>query len=259
MRDTKPGKRDATSGAVAIPARCELSEELLVALSAARDQMGEGDQSVSYVGAVVDAKKLRRLLRAAGARPQTGQFRDFRNDLEAALTQYVTDIGSGPFKVVPSKLIAELDEIERAAAHLLDLLVASREAEDLMVRAIRPGLFPANPPFVGPYAPPAFQELALHIRDVAHSAKGLDFDAIPYARAGRDRQAMNRLIAGLIIAWDDRFDDAATFTGGENPSAFVALAQACLVQVGAKTQSSDALAKTCSRIAKKVRTGVAAG
>jgi hypothetical protein len=259
MRDTKPGKRDATSGAVAIPARCELSEELLVALSAARDQMGERDQSVSYVGAVVDAKKLRRLLRAAGARPQTGQFRDFRNDLEAALTQYVTDIGSGSFKVVPSKLIAELDEIERAAAHLLDLLVASRGAEDLMVRAIRPGLFPANPPFAGPSARPEFQELALQLRDAAHTAKGLNFDAIPYVRTGRDRRAVNSLIEALIVTWDKCFAEPAMFTGGKTPSGFVALTAACLERVGVKSQSSEALAKSCARIAKKVRSGVAAG
>jgi hypothetical protein len=258
MRDTKPAKRDATSGVVAVQAQCELSEELLAALSAARDQIGERDQSVSYVGAVVDAKKLRRLLRAAGARPQTGQFRVFRRDLEAALIGYVTDIGNGPFKVVPSKLIADLDEIERTAAHLLDLLVASREAEDLMVRAIRPGLFPANPPFAGPAARPEFQELALQLRDAARAAKGLNFDAILYVRAGRDRQALNRLIAGLITAWDGCFDDAATFTGGEHPSAFVTLAQECLVQVGVRSQSRDALAKTCSRIAKKIRDGVAA-
>jgi hypothetical protein len=259
MRKSKSPKRDAELGTAAVRAQCALSKERLAELHAARDQLGERHPSASYDAAVVDAKKLRQLLRAAGQRPRPGQFPAFRSALESTLTQYVTDIGNGPFKVVPSKLIAELDEIERTAAHLLDLLVASREAEDLMVRAIRPGLFPANPPFAGPAARPEFQELALQLRDAARAAKGLNFDAIPYVRAGRDRQALNRLIAALIASWDGCFNEPATFTGGEHPSAFVALAQACLVQVGARTQSSDSLARTCSRIAKKIRSGVAAG
>lgn len=200
---------------------------------------------------MIGAKAMRALLQA-GQRPRRGHVHAFRDTVERALTGFITDTGNVRIKVVPSQLKTALSKIEQAADHLATLLAKHREAQDAMIRALRPHAFTKDPPFIGPSAAPEFELRALEIMDAAQKAKASNLAALPYVRAGRDRQAVNELIAALIVAWNEHFEERATFHGGKRSSAFVAFAQACCARVGARTQSSEALAKTCSRLEKKI-------
>ncbi len=233
--------------------RCMEPDSCIDALNKVKARLGKLPPPAPCGDAVIDAKRLRSLLRIAGKRPRQGQIHAFRDAVEIALTQYVTDIGNERNQIKPGALLADLGKIETAARQLADLLTNSREAEDAMVRAVRPWQFAPAPLHVGPFAGLVFEAVALKASNAARAARQLDFGAIPYVRVGRGRHAVNGLIKALIIAWDACFEVPATFLGGETRSAFVALTQACLAQIGAPMQSSEALAKTCTRIAKTVR------
>ena len=227
---------------------CEISDGDATAFGKAREGVTTERTKVSYEAARIDAKKLRSLLRSEGKQPIRGKLKAFRGGVEAALTQYITDVANSAITILPSDLRADLDTVEKAAARLAQLL-SKREVEDAKVRAVFPQRFADAPLFLGPIAPAIFQKKALEIFEAARSAKAGAHEPKPYVRGGRDKTAVNRLLLALISTWNECLSEKATF-GRENASPFIQFAEACLVLVNAKPHSTASLAKQCERLAE---------
>jgi hypothetical protein len=234
------------------------SRELVAAhlrvLNDARQKFGGAGTELPYWAARIDGQRLKSLFKIAGCQPQLGHLLGFRNDVEMALTQYVTDNANAPFKLLPSQLTEKLKAIERAALDLSALLAGSPEAQDAMVRVHRPESFPKSALFAGATAPPDFTTMALDVSEAARVAQHCDQGKLPYVRFGRDQVVLKRLLAALIEAWDSHFTKPATFNGVGKLSPFVKFIVACLAQIGVTSKSAEALAKSCARIAAQVRT-----
>lgn len=237
----------------------ELPRDADVAVDGACAQRPAQASIVSYEAAQIKGKTLKVLLSAAGQKPRNGELLRFRSRIEAALTQYITDVANTRSVLKPHELMADLAKIKEAAEHLAEVLTTRKHAQDAMVRVQRPQMFQVGPMCIGPYAPPEFAARALEIAAAASAVAPLSHAEFPYVRGRRDRTARNQLIAALIVAWDDCFSERASFTGAPYMSPFVRFLDACLQRVGERRHSSEALAKSCSRIARPIeRCGVGA-
>ncbi len=167
-------------------------------------------------------------------------------DLETAFAQFAADRQAGIRSITPHELRKDLEAIEKEALRLATMLSELREAEDAMVRAVRPQYdVPTLVP--EPLAPPYFSFIAIEIAQAAAAARK-STSPKPYVRAERGQLALNKLIKALLGAWENAFERAPTFGHTPRPSPFIRFVCACFRHIGIRVGELEALAKKCRRI-----------
>lgn len=171
-----------------------------------------------------------------------------RADLEAAFAQFGADQLAGLRLITSHDLQDDLTAIEEAARGLAKMLTDFREAEDAMVRAVRPQ-YDVPTLLREPIAPPMFSYMAVEIYEAAAAAQK-STSPKPYVQAERGQLAVNNLIDALLAAWDNAFEPAPTFGFTPRTSAFISFVCACFKHIGLPIGELEALSKKCRRIHK---------